>query len=277
MEIYFNCKVKDLSDKANNQVVFYVVPNEGKGGELDRLKKYLNDTYRGYGYSMSFKKKGDGMYISFYKDTDSNYEPIGKGEKIRVFHGTDIKTAIRIAKNGLSGKERTTRTYTYEYGMNPNGLFVTVDFYKAKEFGFHYDDQVIIEFTADSNDLDTPVWNGQDTYFGQFTNPQPFLDRAERTSQKLRYQRYAEVSWLPYISKSDNPAMAERIFNNDEHQALYYGDIRPNQIKRFWWRERGGKNYIPLSYKQFMEKFKIYKYDKTEYGRTSTVGIEREK
>lgn len=270
----FGCNVTDLTNKSNNQILLYV--DTPDNNIIESIKKYIKSLY-GFRYSISFKPNGNGMYVSFYKNTDSNYEPIGKGEKIRVFHGTDIKTAIKIAKNGLSGKERANRTYSYEYGMNPNGLFVTTNFYVAKDFGYHYDDQVIIEFTADSDDLDTPVWNGQDSYFGQNTNPQPFKNRSERISQKIHYQNDAEHSEFPFVAQSDNPAMAERIFNNNENQALYYGDIMPNQIKRFWWKKKGTENYIPLSLRQFIRKFGNYTYDRTEYGRTSTVRIDREK
>ena len=158
--------------------------------------------------------------------------------------------------------------------MNPNGLFVTTDFYTAKDFGYHYDDQVILEFTADSDDLDTPVWNGQDSYFGQGTNPQPFHNRSERITQKLHYQDNAENSEFPFVSQSDNPAMADRIFNNNEFQALFYGDLNPNQIKRFWWKKKDTNEYIPLTFKQFMKKFSSYSYQHADYGRTS---IEKEK
>ena len=274
---YLQWNVTDLSNKGNqNQLTFFIEPKKESNYDLDSMKKYL---YLAYKFKkMTTKQSGNGLYVSFYVNSDSNYSPIVPHEKIRVFHGTDIKTAIKIAKNGLSGKERAIRTYSYEYGMNPNGLFVTTDFYTAKEFGYHYDDQVILEFTVDSNDLDTPVWNGQSTYFGQNTNPQPFLDRAERTRQKLSYQTDAEHSKFPYVSQSDNPSMAERIFNNNEHQALFYGDIMPNQIKRFWWKKRGESNYIPFTYKQFVAKFGNYSYQHTAYdGRTSTKTINKEK
>jgi hypothetical protein len=273
---YLQWNVADLSDKGNqNQLTFFIEPKKGSNYDLDSMKRYLDLAYKFK--KMTTKQSGNGLYVSFYVNPDSNYSPIGPHEKIRVFHGTDIKTAIKIAKNGLSGKEMANRSYSYEYGMNPNGLFVTTDFYTAKEFGYHYDDQVILEFTVDSNDLDTPVWNGQDTYFGQNTNPQPFLNRSERLGQKLRYQSDAENSELPFVAQSDNPAMAERIFNNNEHQALFYGDLMPNQIKRFWWKERGSNNYIPLSYKQFMAKFGNYSYQHVEDGRTSTKTIKKEK
>lgn len=278
MQLYCKWNVKDLSDRSknNNQFTFFLTPMDGTNYAVEDVQRYITSLYK-FRMKPSMKPSGNGLYVSFYINRDDNYSPIGAHEKIRVFHGTDIKTAIKIAKNGLSGKERANRTYSYEYGMNPNGLFVTTSFYTAKEFGYHYDDQVILEFTVDSNDLDTPVWNGQGTYFGQNTNPQPFLNRSERMSQKLRYQADAENSEFPFVAQSDNPAMAERIFNNNEHQALFYGDLMPNQIKRFWWKERETNNYVPLTYKQFMAKFGNYSYQHTEYGRTSTQTIDKEK
>jgi len=62
-----------------------------------------------------------------------NQEPIKNGESIRVFHGCDLETALNTAINGLSGQVRVPRTYSYENGMNPKGLFVTTEFKKAKD------------------------------------------------------------------------------------------------------------------------------------------------
>ncbi len=275
---YYRWNVVDMTDKTggNDHVILYVEPVNSDSSDPESLSNYLRSTYK-FKYPMSIQPKGNGLYVSFYFKKDSNYNPIGKNEKIRVFHGTDIKTAIKIAKNGLSGKERASRTYSYEYGMNPNGLFVTTDFYTAKEFGYHYDDQVILEFTVNSNDLDTPVWNGQGTYFGQFSNPQPFSSRNDRVVQKMDYQRNAEMSEFPFISQSDNPAMAERIYNNNEHQALFYGDLNPNQVKRFWYKKKGTNEYVPLSFRQFMKMFSDYSYTSVEYGNKSTRTINREK
>lgn len=89
-----------------------------------------------------------------------NQEPIKNGESIRVFHGCDLETALNTAINGLSGQVKVPRTYSYENGMNPKGLFVTTDFKKAKYFAYDVDTMVIMEFTVKSDDLDTPVWNG---------------------------------------------------------------------------------------------------------------------
>ena len=185
-----------------------------------------------------------------------NQNPIKNGESIRVFHGCSLETALNAAINGLSGQVRVSRTYSYENGMNPKGLFVSTDFKKAMYFAYDTDTMVIMEFTVKSDDLDTPVWNNSFGYFGQGSNPQPFSNRNEREQQKQAYQDAAKKSDDEYVRNSDNPAMAERIFNNVEHQALFIGNLNPNQIKRFWVKKNGSnKSYIPLSRKQFLKQF----------------------
>lgn len=185
-----------------------------------------------------------------------NQEPIKNGESIRVFHGCNLETALNVAINGLSGQIKVPRTYSYENGMNPKGLFVSTDFKKAKYFSYDVDTMVILEFTVKSDDLDTPVWNDSFGYFGQGSNPQPFRNREERNKQKQAYQDYSRNSEDYYVRMSDNPAMAERIFNNVEHQALFIGNLNPNMIKRFWVKKNGGSDsFIPLNRKEFL---KIY-------------------
>lgn len=195
-----------------------------------------------------------------------NQLPIKDNETIRVFHGCDLKTAVTFAKQGLSGKQRQPRKYSYENGMNPIGLFVSTDFETVKEFsnpfggGKAKNASVIIEFTANSNDLDTPVWNDSETYFGQGSNPMPFNSRDDRNKQKQTYNTKARNSECDYIKNSDNPAMANNIFNNKEHQALFIGDLSPNMIKRFWIKRYNGnsaydKQYIPIKREQFLKEF----------------------
>ena len=184
-----------------------------------------------------------------------NQEPIKNGESIRVFHGCSLETAVNACVNGLSGQIKAKRKFSYEYTMNPKGLFVTTDFEVAKDFAYDHNILVIIEFTAKSNDLDTPVWNDSSTFFGQGSNPQPFKNRSEREQQKQKYQDDAKKSDNEYVRNSDNPAMAERIFDNPEHQALFVGNLNPNQIKRFWIKKNGDRTFIPLSRKDFYLKF----------------------
>ena len=60
-------------------------------------------------------------YIPSYNDFHDKFkydfadnEPIYNNEKIRVFHGTDMKTALKFAKNGIDGTEKANRRFSYE-------------------------------------------------------------------------------------------------------------------------------------------------------------------
>ena len=161
--------------------------------------------------------------------------------------------------------------------MNPKGLFVSTDFKKAMYFAYDTDTMVVMEFTVKSYDLDTPVWNDSFGYFGQGSNPQPFSSREEREKQKQAYQDYAKNSNDEYIRNSDNPAMAERIFNNVEHQALFIGNLNPNMIKRFWVKKNGSsESYIPLSRKQFLKIYGNKEFQKSTYNGYENYKIERD-
>ena len=199
--------------------------------------------------------------VRYINSKDYNEAPIKSTDKIRVYHGCNLQNALSFASNGLSGKELINRNFSYENGMNPNGLFVTTDFKVAKEFG--YDKyNCIIEFTASVEDLDTPVWNGSNNFYGQLSNPQSFKDENERNIQKQKYidkyRNYLSDEYNDYsnIRHSDNPALAHSIFRNCEHQALFFGDVDPNMIKRIWvkngWNE---KSYTPFSTKDFLKTY----------------------
>jgi hypothetical protein len=218
-----------------------------------------------------------------------NQQPIMNNEYIRVFHGTDLKTAVTIAKEGLSGKQWTPRKYSYEAGMNPVGLFVTTDFVRVDNFANPFNGgeskkaSVIIEFSANSNDLDTPVWNNSVTYFAQGSFPQSFKNRKERNMQKKKYQDLARKSSKSFVSGSTNPAMADSIFNDTEHQALFIGDLNPNMIKRFWvkkYKDKGNslvpddKYYIPMTRAKFLKE---YGNEKFSNGRNGSYKIENER
>lgn len=196
-------------------------------------------------------------------------DPIKNTDVIRVFHGCDLKTAVRFAKEGLSGQQWQPRKYSYEMGMNPIGLFVSTDFNKVKEFSNPFDSgknkhaAVIIEFSARASDLDTPVWNNSESYFCQGSNPQPFIDKADRERQRDSYQAAARQSEYGHVRNSDNPAMADNIFNNSEHQALFLGNLDPNMIKRFWvtkFDNRSGYyiqsgDYQPMNRRDFLKEY----------------------
>lgn len=206
-----------------------------------------------------------------------NQEEITDDSRIRVFHGCELKTACDIAINGTSGRTYHPRQYSYESGMNPLGIFVTTDFETAKKFGVSNSGMCIIEFTAKGSDLESPVWNGQGSYFGQGSNPMPFDNAEQRNAQKMQYRQDAlntkddyyydgnkrrDIS-MSHVRNSDKPEMADRIFNNSEHQALFMGDLNPNMIKRIWVnlpREDGyvhtTDSYQPMSVRQFLKQFK---------------------
>lgn len=160
--------------------------------------------------------------------------------------------------------------------MNPKGLFVSTDFKTAKNFAYDTDTMVIIEFTAKSDDLDVPVWNNSFGYFVQGSNPQPFKNREEREKQKENYQNDAKNSEYNYVRDSDNPAMAEKIFNDYEHQALFVGNLNPNMIKRFWIKKNGNETCIPLSRKEFLKLYGNKEFQKSTYKGYENYKIERD-
>ena len=276
----------------NNQSLFYVLRYLFKkmAKKIKIAESQLNKLFE-VRYIDTRHSIGDKVSKSHWYDT-SIQEPIINGEKIRVFHGCSLKTAAEAVIKGLSGIERPSngRSYSYESGMNPLGLFVTVDFQKAKDFGYSSAGKCVLEFTVDANDLESPVWNGQDTYFGQGSNPMPFENADERNAQKLRYREKAlstpdetftdlyhdkngnrvykkTVLSKDYIRNSSKPELAKSIFDNNEHQALFMGNLNPNMIKRVWVNlpkkhDDGStyisstENYVPMSRKKFYKLVK---------------------
>lgn len=191
--------------------------------------------------------------VRYIKPRDYNETPITDNEVIRVFHGFDnIQDALTTAMYGLSGKMRRNRKFSYENGMNSNGLFVTVKFDVAKGFAFG-EYPVVMEFSTKVSDLDFPVWSDQETFYGQNSNPRPFKNRDEREQQKQAYDDTAAWSQHQFIRHSDRPALAKSLVDSYEHQALYVGDLNPEMIKRFWVEENHRWN--PLSRKEFLKKY----------------------
>ncbi len=205
-------------------------------------------------------------------------DAIKNDDKIRVFHGCSLKTAVDWAINGTSGKEKHPRRYSHENGMNPLGIFVTVDFERAKMFGENDGYRCVVEFTASASDLESPVWNGDED------SEEPFANKEERDLQKQKdidkamnikddkywnpqKNRYEPIS-NDYIRKSDKPSLAMKIFKNTERLGLFMGNIAPNQIKRIWVSQNNeetghidtNKAYVPLTPKQFLKKFRNYEF-----------------
>ena len=268
----------------------------------NQYNKLLEVRYVDTRYQVGNKVTKNNWYDTSIQD------PIMNGEKIRVFHGCGIKTAAEAVISGLSGRDYHSRTYSYESGMNPLGLFVTVDFHKAKDFGYDSQGMCILEFTVDASDLESPVWNGQDTYFGVGSDPRPFRDANERNAQRLKYREKAlstpdetATNWFTdkngnrgfkdivlskdYIRNSSKPELAQSIFDNNEHQALFMGDLNPNMIKRVWVKmpttDNNGDtyissadNYVPMSRKKFYKMVKNMEFN-YGYGKREKVRSEK--
>ena len=189
--------------------------------------------------------------------------PLMDTDKIRVYHGfNSYKDAEEVLKHGLSGKERARRIYSYEFGNNPSGLFVSIDLGEIKKH-FSYSG-VIIEFTTKVSDLEAPVWVGGRSYFVQGEYTKSFKDLDEREQQRLINRELHGKSEFDFISKSDRPELAQTIFENPERQALYIGDLNPNMIKYVWYRppydssKRGEeRNWERYTRKDFIKKFKM--------------------
>ena len=202
-------------------------------------------------------------YIDVNYGKINNEKPILDNEKIRVFHGfNSFKDVETVLTKGLSGKEPARRIYSYEIGNNPKGLFVSVDFNLIKRAGFAHSG-VIIEFTSKVSDLEAPVWVGGRSYFVQGEYTESFKDMSEREQQRLINRQKSGENPYDFINKSDRPELAEVIFDNPEHQALYIGDLDPNMIKYVWYNEvlhkerRTNGEWIKLTRKDFINKLKL--------------------
>jgi hypothetical protein len=209
-----------------------------------------------------------------------NEEPLKDSDVIRVYHGfNDYEDAIMAVKFGFSGKERARRIYSYESNNNPNGLFVTLDFNRAKEFTHPRGKtgiSVIMELSVRVSDLEAPVWpSGSYTVQGQMA--QYWKDAEDRYEQgTLKARELAKDSKYGFISGSDRPELANTLMMG-ENQALFMGDINPNMIKTIWFGEAGKPNYNPKNYerisiKDFLNKFDSHEPEKGYDGRETTKG-----
>jgi hypothetical protein len=194
-------------------------------------------------------------------DILSDKEPLKDNDKLRIYHGfNNFRDVEIVMKKGLSGKERATRIYSYEYVNNPKGLFVTIDLKRAAEFA---GSGVIIEFTSKVEDLEAPVWVGGRSYFVQGEYTKSFKDMDEREQQRLINRQKSGESPYDYISKSDRPELASTIFENPERQALYIGNLNRNMIGNVWYNKtlhvdnRINGQWVRMSRKQFIKELDI--------------------
>lgn len=211
-----------------------------------------------------FKKLVETRVVGGYKD----YQPIKDTDKIRVYHGFSsysVSYALHCLVNGISGQIRAKRIYSYESGNNPKGLFVSTNFDVVKRN--FANSGIIIEFDTNVTNLEAPVWKGQDSYFVQGQYTQSFRDDEERNQEILRKREKYKIDdpekdyAKNRISKSDRPELADSIFNNSERQALFIGNLNPNEIKNVWfnegyfYRRRTDEPWVRYSRKEFLRKY----------------------
>jgi uncharacterized protein (DUF2267 family) len=185
---------------------------------------------------------------------DLNQVPLKSTDTVRVYHGTDDTDSVFIAvTHGMTGDKFASRRYSYESNNNPKGLFVTIDFNTAKEFG-----SIILEFHARVIDLEPPVWPG-DGYTVQGQYSQNFRSSEDRISKQNMLRGIYAKSEDEYISGSDDPYLAYMLFRGPEYQALYKGNLDSNSIRAIWVSknpQRTKSDYERMSLRDFVSKVK---------------------
>lgn len=180
------------------------------------------------------RKKLNWYKIAQYKENDI----------LTVYHGfNDCAVAYTVLKFGLSGKDRAPRAYSYESNNNPKGLFVTGNFDIARRFDYC---GIIIGFQTAYSELESPVWPGgtytvqgqASEYWGQdWENERKQKQEENRKNiieneDELKYNENAE-----FIRGSDRPELAYMLKSSTEQQALFTGDLNPEDLK-VWYSNR---------------------------------------
>jgi len=181
-----------------------------------------------------------------------NESPIKDDEVIRVYHGFySFNNAIYTIYYGLSGKEMAKRIYSYEYGNNPKGLFVSIDMKQVtRQFA---GSGVIIEFNTKVSDLEAPVWVGGRGYFVQGEYTKSFNSDEEREDQRLQNREREKNNDDEKIRNSDRPELGATLFGA-ENQALFIGDLNPNMIRAVWYNEQKNKENKTGEWKRYSRK-----------------------
>lgn len=199
-------------------------------------------------------------YLNYQKDIEKN-NYLRDNETISVFHGfAQLNQALIAIKFGLSGKERADRRFSYEYGNNPKGLFVSADINTIIRSHFA-GSGIIIQFSTKVSNLESPVWVGGRSYFVQGEYTKSFKDENEREEQRLKNRERDKLSNYKTISKSDRPELAQVLFDNLEHQALFIGHLNPNMIKYVWVNEnlminrKTSGSWKKMKQKDFIKKY----------------------
>lgn len=201
-----------------------------------------------------------------YDDPDwrTEFQPFRAGDTLRVFHGfRDLSDAVAAAKQGLSGRARANRVYSYEFDNNPQGLFVTLSLKVASEFAGSYQDQAVMEFVTPIEDLEAPVWPGggytvqgqMAQYFGGGAKGR--AARRQRTRDaEAEAERLAHPEHDAHVLASDKRYLAYMLSRNRELQALYVGHLEPRAIVAFHVRPpRYDAPFERLSREEFLARY----------------------
>lgn len=200
-----------------------------------------------------------------FHDIDVNDEnPLKKGDTVKVFHGfNNYNEAILAIKHGLSGAQKVPRVYSYESDNNPKGLFVTGKFKTATQFTGSYKYAVIIEFNAEYDELEAPVWpggswtgyGGYSQYFGWGPEGRRGRAKARKDAEKSTRDDQYKPEW---VKLSDNPHLADMLLNKGETQALYIGHLNPNRINAIYMKAYDNHisqgDWQKISREEFLQK-----------------------
>lgn len=216
-----------------------------------------------------------------YGDIDYNtkFQPIKSGDTVKVFHGyRDLSDAVSAARYGLSGKMKADRNYSFEFDNNPYGLFVTLNLVSAEKFASgSVHDQVIMEFVANVDELEPPVWPGggytvqgqMAQYFGHGGSGKVARKQAQADRENDDYQP-------EHVLQSDKKYLSS-LMTSGEYQALYVGHLSPDRITGFMVRP-GGKNFhykAPwerLTREEFIERYGRVKPKREDYSSERIYG-----
>jgi len=198
-------------------------------------------------------------------------------DTLTVYHGfRSFNEAYSVALFGLSGRDNISRVYSYESNNNPFGLFVSTSLKETETFTSSTGPvAVIIEFKTLYSDLEAPVWpGGSYTVQGGFASYWDWNNLSdEREQRRLLNREESSKSPDKNIYESDRPELAKSLLGS-EHQALFIGDLNPESIRYFWYREPSGDGYFRIdspfhriSRDEFIDKFKP-KFRKDEYYRS---------
>lgn len=150
----------------------------------------------------------------FKKEAEANVVDLIKKIKpediLTVYHGTSPSNIDMVR-----GVDATQEYYRHYGGPRHKGLFVAPDFENAKRFG-----PLVLELEVPAKDLHGSDWSG-------FVSEQQ-VEQGKRDPDEIWKDKYPE-SFRPYLSSN--------LLAGGEPQGLYIGLIKPDYIKRVYFKD----------------------------------------